>query len=388
VSVRAVSIGEVVENVSTWSPAKLAVGDFDYIDLSAVDQDHKRITMPKRISTSDAPSRARQIVRNGDVLVSTVRPNLNGVAKVMEEHDGMTASTGFCVLRPNGTVLNTNYLFQWVKSPGFIHDMVRKATGASYPAVSDRIIKESEIPLPPLDEQKRIAAILDKADQLRQKRRQAIALLDSLTQSIFLEMFGDPVSNPMGWTTHPIDNVCRLVRGSSPRPQGDPKYFGGPVPRLMIADITRDGSSVTPRIDSLTVEGAKKSRFAPTGTVVMAVSGDVGLVAQLAVDACVHDGFVAFLDLDLSVFDPLFFMNCLQLMKREHAKATAGAVFQNTTTSDIKKIRLPAPRLELQGMYIKHLRQIRGTANNTAKSRISLERSFNSLQNRAFSGQL
>lgn len=68
--------------------------------------------------------------------------------------------------------------------------MVRKATGASYPAVSDRIVRESLIPLPPLPEQRRIAAILDKADALRAKRREAITKLDLLLQSVFLEMFG------------------------------------------------------------------------------------------------------------------------------------------------------------------------------------------------------
>jgi type I restriction enzyme, S subunit len=73
--------------------------------------------------------------------------------------------------------------------------MVRKSTGASYPAVSDRIILESKIPLPPIAEQKRIAAILDKAEEIRSQRRQALEQLDAIEQSIFLEMFGDPLTN-------------------------------------------------------------------------------------------------------------------------------------------------------------------------------------------------
>lgn len=150
------------------------------------------------------------------------------------------------------------------------------------------------IPLPPLSEQKRIASILDKADALRQKRKQTIAKLDELLQSVFLEMFGDPVTNPKGWKTKTISEICRLVRGSSPRPKNDPKYYGGPVPRLMVADLTRDGWFTTPKIDSLTIDGAKKSRPVKSGTIVMAVSGNVGLVSRLQVDACIHDGFVAF----------------------------------------------------------------------------------------------
>lgn len=189
-------IGDLVEPVGTWNPASLPDDDFTYIDLSSVSQATKRIVSASRVVGAEAPSRARQIIGLGDILVSTVRPNLNGVAPVTKEFDGATASTGFCVLRSKPMQLLSSYLMHWVQSPQFVESMVRQATGASYPAVSDRIVKNSTIPLPPLPEQRRIAAILDKADALRRKRKRAIQLLDSLTQSIFLEMFGDPAENP------------------------------------------------------------------------------------------------------------------------------------------------------------------------------------------------
>src|SRR5258706_164808 len=99
------------------------------------------------------------------------------------------------------------------------------------------------------------------------------------------------------WPTKRVEEICNLVRGSSPRPKGDSRFFGGPIPRLMIEDITRDGWLVTPRVDSLTELGATMSRPVKAGTIVMAVSGNIGLCAQLAVDACIHDGFVAFKEL-------------------------------------------------------------------------------------------
>ena len=167
-----VAIGDMVNDVKTWNPLRSVPSDsFDYVDLSAIDQDSKTIIGVRKVICGDAPSRARQLVARGDVLVSTVRPNLNGVALVPEELDGATASTGFCVLRPRKDFLNGTYLFHWVKSPKFISDMVKKATGANYPAVSDRIISESQILLPPLEEQKRIAEILDCAQELRSKRQ-------------------------------------------------------------------------------------------------------------------------------------------------------------------------------------------------------------------------
>lgn len=194
-----IPIGKLVAKCATWNPKKDGSGEFDYIDLSSVDKNSKSIVKVERHPCPKAPSRARQLVKEGDVLVATVRPNLNGVAFVGKEYEGMTASTGYCVLRPFSEQLDSKFLFHWVKTNMFIKRMVDVATGANYPAVSDSKVKSSTMPLPPLAEQKRIAAILDAADDLRAKRRKTISELDTLLQSTFLEMFGDPVTNPMGW---------------------------------------------------------------------------------------------------------------------------------------------------------------------------------------------
>jgi len=213
-----IPLRDLVLAVATWNPQKPGTADetFNYIDLSAVDQDLKTITGARTVPCAEAPSRARQIVRIGDVLVSTVRPNLNGVALVPAELDGATASTGFCVIRPNPKLLNSSFVFHWVKSPSFVSSMVNQATGASYPAVSDRIVLDSRISLPPLLEQRRIAAILEKADALRTKRREALAQLDRLAQSIFIEMFGDPMSPTARWQPVPVSGfVAGFESGKS-----------------------------------------------------------------------------------------------------------------------------------------------------------------------------
>lgn len=152
----------------------------------------------------------------------------------------------------------------------------------------------------------------------------------------------------MSWETIRVDKICRLVRGSSPRPKGDPRYYGGDVPRLMVQDLTRDGKLVTPQIDFLTQEGAKLSRPVPAGTVVMVVSGKVGQVARLAVDACIHDGFVGFLDLDTQRIDPDFLVLWLEASRHLHDKNVSGAIWKNLTTTQIKKMQVPAPPLDEQ----------------------------------------
>ncbi|BCG27783.1 restriction endonuclease subunit S [Pseudomonas aeruginosa] len=204
-----VQIGRCVEKVRTWNPTGGPECIFQYVDLSSVDKSKKIIDLDDvaEISSADAPSRARQLVVTGDVLVATVRPNLNGVAVVPAELNGATASTGYCVLRADEKNLHGRYLFYWVQTDSFVEEMMSKATGANYPAVSDKIIKESQIPLPPLPEQKRIAAILDKADAIRRKRQQAIQLADDFLRAVFLDMFGDPVSNPKGWEVKPLGSL-------------------------------------------------------------------------------------------------------------------------------------------------------------------------------------
>lgn len=234
-------ISKCVKKVSTWNPKQEPdAEDFPYVDLSSVDKESKNIALEsvELVSPADAPSRARQLIVTGDVLVSTVRPNLNGVALVTKELDGATASTGYCVLRPEPTKLDSRYLFYWVQSPNFVESMMMQATGANYPAVSDRIVKKSEIPLPPLSEQKRIAAILDKADALRRKRQQAIDLADQFLRSVFLDMFGDPATNPKKF---PVGTIRDMVESANYGTSAKASETIGEYPVLRMGNITYQG---------------------------------------------------------------------------------------------------------------------------------------------------
>ena len=160
-----VEISSLVNSVKTWTPQSDLGGEFTYIDVSSVDRNSTTVTGAASLECSSAPSRAKQLVSDGDVLVSTVRPNLNGVALITTELDGATASTGFTVLRPKQGVLTSQYLFEWVKSPFFIERLVRKATGASYPAVSDRIIKSETLSLPSIDAQLEFTSRMTQASK-------------------------------------------------------------------------------------------------------------------------------------------------------------------------------------------------------------------------------
>ena len=140
-----------------------------------------------------------------DVIVAKITPCFeNGKAAYLDKLDTRVGfgSTEFHVLRPDTEKLDGKYLFYLLWNPKFRHLGERNMSGsAGQKRVPADLLKKHEIPLPPLPEQKRIAAILDKADQLRQKRQQAIGLADEFLRSVFLDMFGDPVTNPKGWET-------------------------------------------------------------------------------------------------------------------------------------------------------------------------------------------
>ena len=153
-------LGEITEpKIDQAGPPP--TGEFTYVDISSVDNGAKRIVEPKRLPADSAPSRARQRLRSGDVLVSMTRPNLNAVAIVPHELDGAIGSTGFHVLRARESVL-PQWLYYGVQTRQFVGAMSELVQGALYPAVRPKDIRAFDIPLPALDEQRRIVAEIEK----------------------------------------------------------------------------------------------------------------------------------------------------------------------------------------------------------------------------------
>ena len=385
-------IDEVAVVFNGKTPSKSEQRDSGHPVLKVKDVDalgRFRGTFSGHVGADLARKHVKQQLAGGETLVLNAAHNATHVASKTfyadREVAGSLATGEWLIVRWSTEAVDSRFGNHWINAPDTRFRIRRLVNGIHlYPKDVARL----RIPLPPLAEQKRIAGILDAADALRAKRREALAQLDTLLQSTFLDMFGDPVSNPMGWEEHEVEKVCRLVRGSSPRPKGDPQFYDGPVPRLMVSDITRDGFWVTPRIDSLTEAGAKKSRRVPAGTVVMAVSGEVGVVATVQDPCCVHDGFVAFLDLDESVFDSRFFMFQFHSLKMTHERRKAGAIFQNLTTRDIKAMRLPTPTIDLQHRFAAIVQSVEQQKTSQRAHLAELDTLFASLQSRAFRGDL
>lgn len=155
------SIGQVTLPVSKIDPKEESDREIDYIDIASIDNTRQVIEKVKQYQLKDAPSRARQIVRSGDVLFATVRPYLHNIASVPKDYDQQIASTGFSVLRPVGGICPA-FLFYKVISRDFVNALSGIQYGVSYPAVKDEQVRDQLLWLPPLCEQHRIVAKIEE----------------------------------------------------------------------------------------------------------------------------------------------------------------------------------------------------------------------------------
>ena len=156
------TLGEIIEKTETINPLQNPKAEFDYIDVSSVSNTTFEIGEIQRIKGKDAPSRARKMVRTNDIIFATIRPTLQRIAVVPERLDKQVCSTGYFVLRPKRG-MDHRFLFYSLFTENFIGQMEVLQKGASYPAVTDGDVRAQEIPVPPIDEQKRIVTVLDEA---------------------------------------------------------------------------------------------------------------------------------------------------------------------------------------------------------------------------------
>ena len=385
-----VKIGEVVSKVETWTPRiKAPTSKIKYIDIGAIDPNNKRIENHKEILGADAPSRARQLVASKDVIVSTVRPNLNAVGLVSDEYDNATASTGFCVLRPICDLVNPNYLFNWIKSKDFIREMIRQSTGQSYPAVSDKIIKSSFIPLPPLTEQKRIAAILDQASDLVNLTQKAFDKLNTLGQSIFHEM----LNTHSNITEQKLCNIAELINGdrSSKYPSGTDLVPSGILfvgtKNIQDKQLKLEHCQFITKEKFNSLSRGKLRR----GDIMMTLRGTLG---QAAIFDCEYD--TGFINAQLIIIRPKagisgkYLLDYLSHPRTQYQmkRGESGSAVKQLTAKSIGELKVLLPEFEAQEEYQTNIEKLENQKTSDLYRKNKLDQLFKSLEQKAFRGEL
>jgi len=212
--------------------------EFIYIDISSVDTSTKTVSSPKTIKTMNAPSRAKFILKEKDVVISNVRPNLNAVALIDKNFENSVGTSGFTVVRLKGEH-DPNFFFYFFTSPYFIDYVGELVQGAMYPAIGDKDVKNCLIPLPEkIEDQTAIARDLQSklahVETMRQaalkQKEAAKALQSAILREVFPWQAGE--SLPSGWKWEKITDISKNLDGKripvteKVRKKGDIPYYG------------------------------------------------------------------------------------------------------------------------------------------------------------------
>ena len=222
------------------------------------------------------------LLQDGDILISHINSTKHlGKCAIYEgDPPALIHGMNLLALRVDPDVADPRYVYWMLSSTGFRRKLPRiTKDSVNQSSFNISSFKKLQIPLPPLDEQKRIAEILDKADALRAKRRAALAQLDILTQSIFLDMFGDPATNPKEWPVAALRSLGRVTTGGTP-PSAKEGMFDGAIPFITPGDLESD----QPIKRTVTDAGAEASRTVDAGaTLVCCIGATIGKIGKSTV---------------------------------------------------------------------------------------------------------
>ena len=382
------AIAKVCEPTEQRDPRQNPAGEFQYVDISSIDRTHKAIVEHQTLMGIDAPSRARKVIRKDDVLVSTVRPNLNAVAMVPASLDGEVASTGFCVLRPNRDCVEPRYLFYWTTTSTFVDALTSRVRGANYPAVADHDVKEVTIPLPPPAEQRRIVEILDQADHLRRLQTEAAVKANRILPALFIKMFGNPETNPMRWTIKRIGDVCNIVSGATPK-TNQPEFWGGGIPWATPKDLSAlDGWSLDHTERTLTDEGLAScsATMMAEKSVLLSSRAPIGLVAVSGVPMCTNQGFKNLVC--GPEIEPWYLFGWCKLRRTFLQSLGRGATFKEISKRIVESVELPVPPIKEQRRFREILESLMSVEHEQRRSMRRVAALLDVLFSRAFSGDL
>ena len=172
-----------INSESADPKSKFKGGNFVYIDISSVENGTGQVSFENQISIDEAPSRARRIVQNDDVIISTVRPNLKAFALLQSLPDRVIASTGFAVLRAKSNI-DPHYLYLTIFTDAIVEQMTARMGKGSYPSINENDLKQIKVPLPQLKIQKQLVTEAKKEEKIMAFNRQLIILMENKIEII------------------------------------------------------------------------------------------------------------------------------------------------------------------------------------------------------------
>lgn len=323
-------------------------------------------------------SQKKSQVRAGDILVSRVVTDRVNCG-VVPPDIGEANCANVLLVRPCEDTVDTSYLHHYLRSPLAQGHLLGQRVGAAQQVVNTKVLRDLPIPLPPLEEQKRIAGILDQAAELCRLRTRALDKLNTLGQAIFHEMF-----EQQNCREEMLKNLGRVQTGSTPSTKV-PEYFDGEIPFVTPGDLESD--RVPER--HLSATGADKSRTVPAGaTLVCCIGATIGKVG-MSTELSAFNQQINAIEWSEQVL-PAFGFYAMRQIKPEivHRGKGAATTLPILKKSEFEKLKVRVAPLDQQKVFMDRIEAIKPLATKAENARENSETLFASLQHRAFRGEL
>jgi type I restriction enzyme, S subunit len=326
----------------------------------------------------------------GDTLILNAAHSATHVASktfyVGEDVHGALATGEWLIIRSDSSSILPHFLNHWINWDRTRHALFGLVNGIHlYPKDVARL----EIPLPSMEEQNRIAAILEKADAIRRKRQVANRLTDEFLCSVFLDMFGDPVTNPKGWENSTLGDMARVERGKfSPRPRNDPSFYNGEYPFIQTGDIADSDGQVKIWHQTLNARGITVSRSFPKGTIVMAIVGaTIGRTAILGFESYCPDSVVG-IQPYVGKATSFYLEQVLRMRREELLRRAPHTARANINLEILRPFPILKPPLPLQQRFSKIVLSVSKQKQRNEEASTQVDCLFSVIQLRAFQGKL
>lgn len=378
---KAVALGEVatVERCAI-QPEEITTGTA-YLGLEHIESGGK-ILGAKPVNKGELASSKFKFTER-HVLYGKLRPYLGKIS--CPDFSGI-CSTDILPILP-GPNLERRYLCYFLRQPSMIDYASSRAVGINLPRLASSTLAQFRVPLPPLAEQQRIADVLDRAEAVRAKRRAALAQLDSLSQSLFLNRFGDPARNTANLPMITLGQLGEWSSGGTPsRSRED--YFTGPIPWFSSGEL--DNMVVIESNEHVSTAAIRETsaKSVPKGALMLGMYDTAALKASIAGTRCSCNQAVAFATIDPALAETIFVYFAIVIGREHFRRLQRGVRQKNLNLSMIKEISIPYPPLALQREFVQRVHAIGKLRTAYRSSLAEMDALFASLQYRAFRGEL
>ena len=384
-----VSLAEISESVDyghTASADTNIVGP-KFLRITDIQDNHVDWASVPRCTCSESAAR-KYVLQEGDIVFARTGATTGKSYLLSHIPEEAVFASYLIRVRPRQTDVDPGYLARFFETQDYWGQVNQNSSGTAQGGVNASKLKKLSVPLPPLPEQRRIAAILDKADALRVKRREATAKLDQLLQSVFLEMFGDPVTNPKCRVVE-LASLCERVTDGTHQ---SPEWSEAGVPFLFQSNVKPGEISFeTKRSISLEEYKALTARCPiEYGDVLYTIVGSYGNAAMVKT----HEKFcfqrhIAHLKPKAHVL-PEFLETMMNhpSVRRQADERVTGVAQKTLILKELKRLLVVEPSMEQQMQFRAVSQRISESRNAMVESAVKLSDGFSAIQNAAFSGAL